>query len=178
MKIQIATLLIAGLLASCVQPTSTTSKPSGAKAATESAGQPAKTARLDEKLYDHFGDGVAKGLEPITLVAATANAKTHSGKKIRLTGKIQSVCQKKGCWMVLAEGSTKVRVKFRDYGFFMPLDSQGREAILDGTFSLNEVSIAEIKHLLEDAGKHAEAEKVDKPRQEFTVVADGVALKK
>ena len=80
--------------------------------------------------------------------------------------------------MILAEGPTKVRIKFRDYGFFMPLDCEGREVILDGGFNVTEVSIAEVKHLLEDAGKPEEAKKVTKPRFELTVMADGVALKK
>jgi len=153
-----------------------TSQPTKKKPA--SSTQVAAADRLDAKVYDHFGDGVAKGADAITVASVAAEPKKHAGKKIRLTGKVSAVCKKKGCWMILTDGPTKVRIKFRDYGFFMPLDCEGREAILDGNFDVEEVSVAEIKHLLEDEGKHEEAKKVDKPRHEFTVMADGVALKK
>ncbi len=192
MKIKFALIVVSGLLVCCTQetpgkvaakdpataggPTSqpTKSKPPKVAATTEVA----VADRIDVDAYDHFGDGVAKGPEAVTLAAIAEDPKKLAGQKIRLTGKVQSVCKKKGCWMILSEGSTEVRIKFRDYGFFMPLDCEGREAILDGGFSVTEVSVAEIKHLLEDAGKPEEAKKVDKPRFELTVMADGVALKK
>lgn len=197
---RLAFLIVFVLIAGCVKQApgsksagdstgsrkSPTSRPSGTlakvKPAEEAkASNPSAVAaadRLDVEVYDHFGDGVAKGTEAITLAMVAANPKEYVGKKIRLTGKVASVCKEKGCWMVLTDGPTKVRIKFRAYGFFMPLDCEGREAILDGSFDVTEMSIAEIKHLLEDEDKHAEAEKVDKPRNEFTVMADGVALKK
>ena len=63
-------------------------------------------------------------------------------------------------------------------GFFVPTDSEGRTAVLEGTFNVSETSVAALKHLLEDAGKTEEAAKVTEPRIEMKVMADGVALKK
>ena len=80
--------------------------------------------------------------------------------------------------MVLAEGDKEVRVKFRDYGFFVPKDCKGQSAVLEGTFKVVTTSVAELKHLLEDEGKKEEAAKVTEPKVELSVMADGVALKK
>jgi hypothetical protein len=51
----------------------------------------------------------------------------------KITGKVVEVCQEKGCWMKIekADGE-KMMVKFKDYGFFMPKNIQGREVVLDG----------------------------------------------
>ena len=188
MKTIFTALVAAGLMTACIQETADpaqaskavrgtpTSKPS--KAVTAATKKSAAVDRLDPEVYDHFGEGIAKGAEPVTLATVATALDEHAGKKVCLTGKVTAVCKKKGCWMVLTDGPTKVRIKFRDYGFFMPLDCEGREAILDGDLAVKEVSVAEIKHLLEDEGKHDEAKKVDKPRHELTVMADGVALKK
>lgn len=183
MKTIFTALVILGLFSGCVEDRDApTSQPTKAKPTdADTSASPTEVAvadRLDPKVYDHFGDGIAKGSEAITIAAVAAEPKKHAGKKLRLTGKVASVCKKKGCWMVLADGPTKIRIRFRDYGFFMPLDCEGREAILDGNFEVKEVSVAEIKHLLEDEGKHEEAKKVEKPRHELTVIAGGVALKK
>ena len=198
MKHQFSAVLLTVALTACVQestsstrsdpagsPTGTTAKKAGTT--TRKTGgtttRPSEKkivgeSRLDEKVYDHFGDGVATGTESITLATLAEKSKEFTGKKVRLTGDIKSVCKKKGCWMILADGNQQVRIQFRDYGFFMPLDCEGRTAVLEGTFDVSETSVADLKHLLEDEGKTEEAAKITKPRLEMRVMADGVALKK
>ena len=200
MKHQFSAVLLIVAFTSCVQDTanSEAANPSGTAAKSEAAkSEAAKSeaakggattsrpsekkiagSRLDEKIYDHFGDGVAAEGETITLATLAEKSKDLTGKKIRLTGDIKTVCKKKGCWMVLSDDKQEVRIQFRDYGFFMPLDSEGRTAVLEGTFDVSETSVADLKHLLEDEGKPEEAAKVTEPKVEMKVMADGVALKK
>ena len=143
-----------------------------------------KTAskKLDPKLYDHFGDGIAVGDQPMTLRAALANAKALDGETIRVRAPITGVCQVKGCWMNLgqtdANGNPPLFVKFKDYGFFMPKDSSGRVAIVEGTMTLKQETVAETKHYLEDAGKHEQAKKVTQGRKILRFMASGVAIEK
>ncbi len=41
----------------------------------------------------------------------------------KFTATVTEVCKAKGCWMKLQmEDGSKVMVKFKDYGFFMPKD--------------------------------------------------------
>ena len=142
--------------------------------------QAPKPAKLDPKVYDHFGTGITKGKKPLSVAQAIKDPAKFAGKTIRLEAPITGVCQAKGCWMNLgtldAKGNPPVFVKFKDYGFFMPKDSSGRTAIVEGTMSFKQETVAETKHYLEDAGKHEQAKKVTQGRKVLRFMASGVAL--
>ncbi|MBT8254731.1 MAG: DUF4920 domain-containing protein [Flavobacteriaceae bacterium] len=97
----------------------------------------------------------------------------------KMTGKVDEVCQSKGCWMKLdLENGEQVMVKFKDYGFFMPKDIAGKEVIINGIAYVNEMSVEEQKHYAEDAGESAEAiAAITKPKKTYSFEADGVLLK-
>jgi hypothetical protein len=97
---------------------------------------------------------------------------------VKTTGKIQEVCSKKGCWMKLDMGDDQVvRVTFKDYGFFMPLNADG-EVIIHGNAYVSETSVDDLKHYAEDAGKsQEEIDAITSPERTFAFVADGVLLK-
>ncbi len=95
-----------------------------------------------------------------------------------LKGKITSCCQKKGCWMTLSlENGEEMMVRFKDYGFFVPLDSEGKEVIIHGMAKKEMVPVDELKHYAEDAGKiQEEIDKITTPKDEIRFLADGVIL--
>ena len=133
--------------------------------------------KLDEKVYDHFGDGIVEG-PAVDVAEALKNPDQYTGKTVRLQGTIDSVCQTKGCWMQLGTQSPTVFVKFKDYAFFVPKDSSGRVAIVEGTMTMKQETVEQTKHYLEDAGKHDEAAKVTEGRKLWHFLASGVAIKK
>ena len=96
----------------------------------------------------------------------------------KISAKINEVCSSKGCWMKLDLGNDKeVLVKFKDYGFFMPLDAEG-DVIINGKAFVSEVSVDELRHYAEDAGKtKEEIEAIIAPEKTFSFEADGVLLK-
>ena len=99
-----------------------------------------------------------------------------------VSGKVESVCQAKGCWMniVSPDGSRaeEMFVKFKDYGFFMPLDISGKEVIMRGKAYKEETSVDELKHYAEDEGKsEEEIALITEPIVELKFMADGVILK-
>ena len=97
-----------------------------------------------------------KGLPVASLEDIARDPKKWDGKKVQLRGKIQGVCQKKGCWMRVKDGKQETFVRFVDYSFFVPLDVAGRPVACEGTVKVEVVKEAERKHLAEDAGKSAE----------------------
>jgi hypothetical protein len=104
---------------------------------------------------------------------------TQTEMPCKLTGKIDAVCQKKGCWMELknADGTT-MRVTFKDYAFFMPKDASGLTAIVDGVAKVEETSIADLKEYAKDDGKTADdIAKITEPQRELVFEAKGVILK-
>lgn len=97
----------------------------------------------------------------------------------KLTGKIESVCQKKGCWMQLDLGNgQKMRVKFKDYAFFVPKNAAGKTAIIEGVASKEIIDVSTLKHYAEDAGKSKEEiAKITQDREEISFEAKGVIIK-
>ncbi len=99
--------------------------------------------------------------------------------QVKLTGEITGVCQKKGCWMTMKnENGDDMRVKFKDYGFFVPMDCTGKNAVVEGVASVTTTSVADLRHYAEDAGQSKEEiEKITEPLKEISFMADGVILK-
>lgn len=151
--------------------TKTDSKPSADKPAEK------KSARLDSKRFEHFGAGAHEG-STLTPSTVAANTEAYVGKPVLLKGKVSAVCKKMGCWLRVSDEKTEVFVKATCGKWGVPKDCEGREAIVEGTFSMTTESVAEQKHYLEDEGKHEEAAKITEPKISLRVDAVGVALVK
>ena len=111
--------------------------------------------------------------------AKYAKLKKGDTIEVKFASKINDVCSKKGCWMNVDLGKgEKAFVKFKDYAFFMPLNSAGSEAIVSGKAFVSVETVAELRHYAKDAGKSkAEIEKITKPEKSFGFLADGVLIK-
>jgi Domain of unknown function (DUF4920) len=98
----------------------------------------------------------------------------------KVEGKVESVCQMKGCWMnIVSETPNKpsMFVKFKDYAFFMPKDLSGKKVIMDGKAFFQETSVEELRHYAEDEGKSKEdIAKITQPKRELKFLAAGVVL--
>ena len=99
---------------------------------------------------------------------------------VKFASKINEVCTKKGCWMKLPlVEETEAMVRFKDYGFFMPLDAKDSQVIVEGKAYVKETSVKELQHYAEDAGKtKEEIAKITEPKKEFSFEAKGVLMKK
>ena len=96
----------------------------------------------------------------------------------KVKGKVVDVCQKKGCWMELDKGDgSTIRVTFKDYGFFVPMDIKGREVVINGVAYVDTISVSDLKHYAEDAGKaQEEIDAITEPETEVAFEADGVIV--
>ena len=97
----------------------------------------------------------------------------------KLEGEIISTCPKKGCWIEMKIDDKDVFVKFKDYGFFVPKSGmEGKKAIIQGLASIDTVSVKDLKHYAEDAGKSkSEIEKITSPEIKISFLAEGVIIK-
>jgi hypothetical protein len=94
-------------------------------------------------------------------------------------GKVDKVCKKKGCWMIINDQDSSVRVTFKDYGFFVPKRLIGQTIEAQGRLIKKDVSVAEQKHLLEDEGASKERiAAVTDVKTTYRFVADGVRVAK
>lgn len=130
------------------------------------------------KAPQFFGEKITEdGAVPSDSLQAMMGDKTELNCK--LSGKIDAVCQKKGCWMELKNtDGTSLRVTFKDYGFFMPKDGAGLTAIIDGIAKVEVTSIADLQEYAKDDGQSKEdIAKITEPKKELVFEAKGVILK-
>lgn len=98
--------------------------------------------------------------------------------RVKVKGAINAVCQTKGCWMTMPLSDKQdMRVKFKDYAFFVPKNSTGKDAVVDGWVYREVVSVDELRHYAEDEGlPQEEIDKITKPEERITFMADGVII--
>lgn len=152
-------LLVIGLGLSCSSPTE--------KNQNRSAGQ--ETA---------YGDPIsAEGAIPADQLPQLLAG--QDSVQVKLVGTVLESCRNKGCWMKVAvDGEKPMQVTFQDYGFFVPKDMQGQTAIMEGVAYTDTVSVDQLRHFAEDAGKSAaEIAAITSPEPTITFVAKGVLIK-
>ena len=133
----------------------------------------------------YYGDTITEE-GAITAEQLVKELEGKDSVRVKLMSDVLASCTKKGCWMDVqtAQGAEPIKVTFKDYGFFVPVDTtnpdvnKGKQAIMEGWAFREEVSVADQQHYLEDAGKSKEEiAAVTAPKTSITFVADGVILK-
>jgi hypothetical protein len=92
---------------------------------------------------DDFGAGLTL-VRPTPLAEIMHDPARFAGENVLIHGQVTEVCQKKGCWAVIREGDEHVRVRFKDYGFFLPKDCVGAKAYAQGSISVGTPSEREV----------------------------------
>ncbi len=128
---------------------------------------------------EYYGDTIktdnAKSVDETLM-----SLKSSDSLMTTVTGYVTTVCQMKGCWMMLSQNPTDTTglfVKFRDYGFFVPKDLGGSKVTIEGKAFKQVTDVDELRHYAEDEGKSAaEIAKITSPQEEMKFMANGVAV--
>lgn len=121
----------------------------------------------------HFGAEFAiKETKPLSQVLAAGK---EFKDPVQVSGSVESVCQKKGCWLVVKDGEAQARILMKDHSFTVPMDSKGKPVVVEGTLEARTFNEAQVKHLEKDAGKDPAA--VAGERTEYVLTATAVELK-
>jgi hypothetical protein len=127
------------------------------------------------------GDPITSQSAPLPVATVIERAAQYQGKTVLVEGKVRAACSRKGCWMELAPTSAKgtqgCRVTFKGYSFFVPIDSAGATARVEGVVTVRDVSSGEVEHL-ESEGAVFANKAADGSAKEVRIVASGVELKK
>jgi hypothetical protein len=131
-----------------------------------------------KKVPGNYGD-VVKDADVVTtaiMVQKVESTGTFTGK---VSGNIKEVCTNKGCWFAMElPNGTSMRVTFKDYGFFIPTNSQGFPITIEGVATLTETDVKTLRHYAEDQGKSKEeVEAITSPKKEITFEASGALIK-
>ena len=111
----------------------------------------------------------------VALTSLLANPKAYAEQSVTTEGHVQRACSRKGCWMEIGTGDDSCRVTFKDYGFFVPTDSAGAEARIQGRITTQRIEPARVAHLEQEGAKfkHREA---DGSATEVQFIASAVQL--
>jgi hypothetical protein len=130
---------------------------------------------MAEGTTETFGGDLSIDGEPMTLGEVLKQGPTSRDKPVKLAANITRVCQKKGCWFKLTGDSVdrSIRVRMQDYDFFIPRNTAGGEAVLQGYLQSREVPAKEVEHYASDQGKDVS---VDEPQQVVEFMASAVQI--
>lgn len=120
----------------------------------------------DTNAQDHYQMlGIYQGLE------------SNDTSAVKFRARVKEVCQSKGCWMKLAlPNGQETRVKFKDYGFFVPKDIAGKLVVVEGKAFLEELSVEEQQHYAEEGQSNVDPESITSPATSFGFLAHGVLV--
>ena len=121
------------------------------------------------------GEAISRDAKSVPLAEVVAKPDAYTKTPVVVEGVVKNACERKGCWMQLtAEGVPNVRVTFKDYAFFVPLDSKGAKARAEGVTVVKTLSKKEADHLEEEGAKLTR--NPDGTAKEVSFVASGVEL--
>jgi hypothetical protein len=140
-----------------------------------------EVAEVKAENFKTFGDSIsAEGvISKEELLAKYETLKEGDTVEVKFRSDIKDVCQKKGCWMNMSLNEDKnAFVRFKDYGFFMPLNAAGSEAIVNGKAFISVETVDELKHYAKDAGKsQAAIDSITEPKVSYSFLSNGVLIK-
>jgi len=130
---------------------------------------------MDPDTTKRFGGDFTVDGEAMTLGEALEKGPTGEDEPIKVSTKITKVCQKKGCWFKMTDASVErsIRVRMQDYDFFIPRNTAGGEALVQGYLQSREVPAEEVEHYASDQGKDIE---VDGPQKVVEFMASAVEI--
>lgn len=126
-----------------------------------------------------YGDISITETGAVSMADLIAKMQGKDSAQIKVTGKINQCCKKKGCWMTVDMGNgNEMRVSFKDYAFFVPKNADGMTATFEGWAYVDTLSVESQKHYLKDEGASAEEiNAVKEAKPEWSFIASGVIIK-
>ena len=130
--------------------------------------------------YASFGAEITaeNAISKDEMIAKYKTLKEGDTIDVKFASTVNAVCKMKGCWMKIDLGDeTESTVKFKDYAFFVPMNSEERKVVVQGKAYVKEVPVAELQHLAQDAGKsEEEIAAITESKFTYSFMADGVLM--
>ena len=128
--------------------------------------------------WTHFGNPFTITDTPLSSVAFLNDPSKFDGQTVMIEGRIADVCQKAGCWLVLAEGDKSIRIRTKAHRFFVAKDAKGKTGKFEGLVKSHKVDAKQVAHYESESTDGAVIpEKQAKTEQVFELIASGVSIK-
>jgi hypothetical protein len=136
-----------------------------------------KTGEPEQKQEGFYGAKITD-TNPISGAKLVSLLAENDSVWVTMKSTIVSNCQASGCWMDLDLGNdVAIKVTFKDYAFFIPLDSKGKTATIEGYAKKELIPVDLLKHYAEDENKsQEEIDAITEPELTYTFEAAGVII--
>ena len=172
MKRLIALAIVSGVFLACGNNSKT-------EQVAEEPAQVEDVSTAQAQLTGNFGEPISED-SAVSTESLLAQMEGIDSMQVKVESQILATCKMKGCWMnVELPGEDKMRVTFKDYGFFVPKEGvEGKTVIMEGYAKKATTDVETLRHFAKDAGKsQEEIEAITEPKDELTFVASGVIIK-
>lgn len=144
------------------------------------ANQPTEKDKSEEiPSAGYLKRGEALSGSPMASINSIKNSpESFKDKKVTVEGVIVRSCKSMGCWLEIAETDKdkSMRVELKNHAFFVPLNSAGARAKVEGIVSVKTISAEKVKHLIEDDGAKFDNINADGSVTQLVFDATGVEL--
>lgn len=140
------------------------------------------SANIDPAPWPPRGEWHAYGQPLTNAPREVALGELDGGERKRaVRAHIDEVCLNKGCWLRISDPNDPsvpaMLVKPRDYDFFLPRNSGGRDVIVYGEAVRKTLSVGDLRHFAADAHKsEAEIAQITQPQEQIVFYADSVLI--
>ncbi|MGB0639050.1 MAG: DUF4920 domain-containing protein [Myxococcota bacterium] len=135
-------------------------------------------AFAESPAWTHYGAEFERAETPVTAKALLDNPEPFVSKTITVEGRVADVCQKAGCWMVIADGDKSMRIRMAKHAFSVAKDGAGSTCQIQGEVVARKVEPAQVAHFeSESKNKDVLPEKKAKDGMTYEMVATGVAFR-
>ena len=152
----------------------------------KTAAEPAPATKAAEPAPAASAEGARKtfgsplgGSKSVALAEVLKAPDKFAEQSVLVEGEVRRACTRKGCWMELSEGQGATapgcRVTFKDYGFFVPIDSAGSKARVEAKVESKVLKPSVVAHM-EEEGAQFPVKDPDGSAREVRLVATGVEL--
>lgn len=114
---------------------------------------------------DKFGQGVTLA-ESVKISDLAADPEKYAGRRVRIEGQVEDVCQMAGCWFTVKSDIAGKTMKFKvtDGVMVFPMSAKGKYAVAEGTVRKMQLNLEATKKVLAH-----EAEEQGRPFDPATV---------
>lgn len=144
---------------------------------TGEANTPKKPSTPAEKA-ERFGAKI-KSTNEVALEKIVSSPSAYAKQTFVTSGVVRQNCQKRGCWMDVRpeedRDGASVTVRFKDYGFFIPLSSRGAKVRMEGIVKVTTMSAEQVADM-EAEGAIVPGKKEDGSAQIIEITANGVEM--
>ena len=124
------------------------------------------------------GAPLSNDAKKISLAKLLTEPDKYKNQNVQVEGLIVRSCKMEGCWLELAPDakSKSVRVNMKDHSFFVPLNSAGAKAKVEGTVAIKNLSKEQVDHMIAEDGAKFDNRNSDGTVTEVSFLATGVEL--